>query len=195
MKAYYITGLTSKKDLDIVYEWAAKVPENGTIIEIGAFLGRTAVALAEGAPPSATIYSIDYFTSYKLMSAPMAQNANGPDAWHPEKIYNTEEELIKNTKDYKNIIPLKLDQHLKVYPYNKEPIDLLFLDGRHQNPDDMINLLYFRKFLKPNALICGHDYHPDFPDVISNTIELEKMYKTMTTLYQHSCMWSIRIRE
>jgi hypothetical protein len=110
MKAYNITGFTSKKDLDIVYEWARTVPENGTIVEIGAFLGRTAVALAEGAPLSATIYSIDYFTSYKLISPPIAQDDNGPDAWHSEKIYNTEEEFIKNTKDYKNIIPLKLEK-------------------------------------------------------------------------------------
>lgn len=196
MKAYDVPGLSSKKDIDIVYEFAKTVPENGTIVEIGSFFGRTAVAFAEGAYPSVTIYCIDYFNEHTHLSPPShGQGAIGTDFWQPNKVYNKEEEFTKFTKDYKNIIPLKLEQNLMVYPYDKEPIDLLFLDCAHINPNDLQNIFYFKKFLKPNALICGHDYHESFPDVIYNVRILEKLYKTIVTLYHNSSMWSIRINK
>jgi len=196
MKAYDVPGLSTKKDIDIVYEWARTVPENGVIVELGTMFGRTAVALAEGAPASAKIYCIDYFDEY-IHKSPPSQGQGLVDVgfWQPDKTYNTEIEFTKFTKDYTNIIPLKLDLSLKVYPYDKEPIDLLFLDCAHVNPNDLMNIIYFKSFLKPNSLICGHDYSNAFPDVIKNVRTLEKIYKTTVTLYHNSSMWSIRIKE
>ena len=196
MKAYDVPGLSTTKDIDIIYECARTVPENGIIVEIGSLFGRTAVAFSEGAHSSVKIYCIDYFNEHTHLSPPsQGQGATNNDFWQPNKVYNKEEEFTKFTKDYKNIIPLKLKQNLKVYPYDKESIDLLFLDCAHKNPDDLMNILYFKKFLKPNALICGHDYDETYPDVIHNVKILEKLYKTTVTLYHRSSIWTIRIKQ
>jgi SAM-dependent methyltransferase len=193
MKAYLVPGLTSRGDLNILYEWAKLVPENGVIVEIGSFLGRTAVALAEGAPASTKIYCIDYFSDYFNKMLTKDNNFCGDDDfWKIGKIYNTKEEFVKFTKDYGNIIQLVLERPNKVYPYQGELIDLLFLDCAHYNPDDLMNIQYFKKFLKPNAVICGHDYHPRFPDVIKNVKILEIIYKTKAILYESNSMWAIR---
>lgn len=196
MKAYSVPGFSTNKDLDIIYEWAKTVPKDGVIVELGSMMGRTAVAFAEGADPSAKIYCIDYFPLWtNTGNNTVTFEAPGGNYWIKEKTYDTETEFQKFTSDYKNIIQLKLPEKVMVYPYDKEPIDLLFLDCAHKNPSDITNILYFKNYLKPNALICGHDYTDTFPDIKSNVRLLEKIYKTTVTLYHYSTCWAIRIKE
>ena len=194
MKAYTVPGLSSERDLQILNGLAREVPEDGVIVEIGSFFGRSAVALAEGAKPSTKIYCIDYFEKFLYKKSPYTHgHPPGIDNfWEIGTTYDKKEEFIKFTKGYVNITPLVLENAKKVYPYYGELIDLLFLDCAHTNPDDLMNISYFKKFLKPNAVICGHDYHPMFPDVISNVKWLEKLYKTSVIFYENSTMWTIR---
>jgi|688.fasta_scaffold481043_2 hypothetical protein len=194
MKSYSVPGLTSKKDLDILYEWARTVPKNGVIVELGSWFGRSAVAFAEGAYPSVKIYCIDYFQDWTHPNTVQWYFPAG-DFWQLGKVYNKEQEFLKNTKDYPNITLLKLENEQIVYPYAGEQIDLLFIDAAHTNPSDLKSILYFKNFMKEDGLICGHDYHDRYPDVITNVKLLQVMYKTTATFYQNSTMWSIRIKE
>jgi hypothetical protein len=192
MRAYGVPGFSGNKDLDIVYEWAKTVSENGTIVEIGSMFGRTAVAFAEGAHPSVKIYCIDYFNDITHTSAD--GNVPGEDFWILDKTYNRGVEFDKFTKDYPNITKCIVPKGQRVYQYTGELIDVLFLDGAHTNPTDIQNIVYYKKFLNKNALICGHDYSIRFPDIIKNVKILQKMYNTTVTLYQNSSMWSLRIK-
>ena len=193
MKAYSVPGFSTEKDLDIIYEWAKTVPKDGVIVELGSMVGRTAVAFAEGADPSVKIYCIDYFEPWVNRDRRWAPP--GGDYWQDDKVYDVGAEFLKFTSDYKNIIQLKLEPTERVYRYKNEPIDLLFLDCAHVNPNDILNILYFKNYLKPNALICGHDYGDSFPDVKTNVRVLEKMYNATVTLYHYSTCWAIRIKE
>jgi hypothetical protein len=192
MKAYSIPGATSNRELDIIFEWAKTIPENGVIVELGSLFGRTATAFVEGSHPSTKIYCIDYFNTFVNTLTKMHDTPGG-DFWNIGQSYDKEAEFTKNMQGYSNVIPIKLEsKHNKVYPYQGELIDLLFLDCAHKNPDDIMNILYYRKFLKPGALICGHDYSDDFPDVKLNVRILEKMYDTKVILYSYGSMWAIR---
>lgn len=192
MKAYSIPGATNERELDVIYEWAKTVPENGVIVELGSMFGRTAMAFVEGAHPSVKIYCIDYFEEFVNTSVKMNE-APGGAFWNIGQTYNKEFEFNKNLQGCSNVIPLKVeDKHNKVYPYQGELIDLLFIDSAHKNPDDMWNILYYKDFLKPGALICGHDYNEGFPDVITNVKFLERMYGSKSMLYKHGNLWAIR---
>lgn len=195
MKAYSVPGFSNNKDLDIIYEWAKTVPKNGVIVELGSMVGRTAVAFAEGADPSVKIYCIDYFDKWTNINSSKGFEAPGGDYWVDGKVYDTEIEFQKFTSEYKNIIQLKLPKKEIVYQYNYEPIDLLFLDCAHKNPSDIMNIMYFKKYLTNNALICGHDYAEQFPDIKKNVRVLEKMYNAKVTLYHYSTCWAIRIKQ
>ena len=194
MKAYSVPGLTSNKDLDIIYEWARTVPENGVIVELGSFFGRSAIAFAEGAYPSVKINCIDYFQDW---TCPTKEHWFRPDSdfWQVGKVYNKEQEFLKNTKDYPNITLLKLADKQGVYQYTGSQIDLLFIDASHTNPSDLKNIIYFKDFMKKDGLICGHDYGDKYPDVVANVRLLEKIYETKATFYVRSEMWSIRIKK
>lgn len=191
MKAYSVPGLTHTEELDIISNWAKDVPANGVIVEVGSLFGRTSVALAEGADPSVTIYCVDYFdnvwSSDTIDLFPLGVFERG-------KPYHRGEEFKKYTNEYKNIIALNNTK--ATYPYDREPIDLFFLDANHTNPSDIRNLVHFKKFFKKNTLICGHDYSPTFfPDVVKNVRILESMYQTKVSLYGRTSLWSIRIPE
>ena len=194
MKAYDVLGLTSEADLDKLYNLAKAVPENGIIVEVGSLFGRTAVALAEGAVSSTKIYCIDYFDEFINDHFAGQSFYNTGPQWEVGKIYNRKDEFQKYTKEYANIIPLQLSSRTSsiYHPYKGEPIDLFFLDASHKNPSDIMNIMYFRTFLKPNAVICGHDYALMFPDVIKNVKFLEQLYKTPVIRYANSSMWAIR---
>ena len=198
MKAYSVPGLTNNKELDIIYEWARTVPENGVIVELGSFFGRTAVAFAEGSHPSVKIYCVDYFDKWVSYLKPGDAPGDKPeeDFWELGKIFDKEQEFLKNTKDYKNIIPLKLKEGQMVYKYDKEPVDVLFVDSAHQNPSDIANIMFFKKFVKRGGMICGHDYYDDkrFSDIGLNITLLERMFNTTVTLYKFTSLWSIRIK-
>lgn len=194
MKAYTIPGQTDNRELDIIYEWAKTVPENGVIVELGSLFGRTAMALVEGSHPSTKIYCVDHFEKFVNTSTKMLAI---PDStfWNVGQTYDKEAEFAKNMQGCSNVIPLKLKpEHNKVYPYDGELIDLLFIDSAHKNPDDIMNIIYYKKFLKPGALICGHDYTNLFPDVITNVRILEKMYDTKAILYKNNTLWAIRTK-
>jgi len=191
MKAYSVPGFTSEEELNILSDWATSVPKNGIIVEVGSLFGRSASAFADGADPSVTIYCIDFFDNiWPGDHIDLMKSAS----FEKDKVYYIGSEFKKYTSEYKNIIPLTNTQ--AVYPYDKEEIDLFFLDASHRNPNDIKNLIYFKKFFKRGTLICGHDYINDiFPDVVKNVHFLELAYNTKASFYERTSLWSIRITE
>ena len=73
-----------------------------------------------------------------------------------------------------------------------EPIDLLFIDLHHQNPEDIDSLNYFMPFMKPGGIICGHDYCDAWPDVKDNVRFLEEKFNTTATFYHDTTLWRIQ---
>jgi hypothetical protein len=107
--------------------------------------------------------------------------------------YNPGEEFTKNTSKFGNIIPIKGHSPYGI-KYLGDPIDLFFLDSLHSNPSDWNNLCYFVPYLKPGAILCGHDYIPsEFPDVIENISRLENIIGKKVVKYNESSIWMFKL--
>lgn len=169
-----IHGYMNERELEIIAEKAAEVPENGVIVELGCYKGKSSVAWASSCHPSVKVYCIDMFTP--------------PDLSEPS-FYD---EFIENTKHLPNIIPLKgLCPILLDYPGDQ--IDIFFNDATHYNPYDWNNIEYFRKFIKKGGLIMGHDYNLDkYPDVVTNAKRLEQELSNPLTVYPNTSLYTIR---
>lgn len=156
---YYleVDGWMNEEELQIIERLAGYVSANGIIVEVGSYLGRSAVAWAASADPSVTVYCFDPF--YK---------------W---------DEFVKNTEQFTNIIPVKgLVPSESAYE-DPRKIDMFFIDANHSNPNDWEIISHFLPFIKPNGYIIGHDYTTyravrglDFPDVNLNVHRLEEMF-------------------
>ena len=179
----------SESELAVIERWAYSVPENGVIVEIGTFFGRSAVCWAMTAHKSVKIYCGDVWPDSLVL------NYNYKMPWYAPKAncnYNLWNDFKDNTKDFSNIIPMRgLCPSEITYP--GDPIDIFFLDAAHTNPSDWENIEYFLQFMKPTGMICGHDYNTSWPDVIENVHKLENLLKKKAKIYSNGWLWSISL--
>jgi hypothetical protein len=184
-----IIGHMVEQELKIIESWASNVPKNGVVVEIGSFFGRSAVCWGLTADPSVRIYCGDMFLDTFTTGR---DRLTYPGAPAPATSYSQWEIFKENIKPFKNIFPMRGWCPHDI-TYSGDLIDVFFLDAAHTNPSDWENITYFSQFLKPNSMICGHDYIPAFPDVIKNVNLLEKQYNTKVTTYENGSLWSINV--
>jgi hypothetical protein len=184
-----IIGHMVEPELQVIETWAQNVPKNGVVVEIGSFFGRSAVCWAQSADPSVKIFCGDMFLdTFTTRDVTLTY----PGAPAPATTYPQWEIFQDNIKSFKNVFPMRgWCPHGITYP--GDPIDIFFLDAAHMNPSDWENITYFSQFLKPNSIICGHDYIPQFPDVVENVRRLEKKYNTKVKTYEQTSLWSIAV--
>ena len=134
-----IDGWMDIDELEWLYNTAIRMD---TIVEIGAWAGRSTAALLRGCP--GVVFSVDPW-----------QNGELGEIGYQEYIYNT--------KTFTNLVIMKMYSHGAAYLINT-PVDMVFIDGDHKYEsviDDIESWLP-----KTKKIICGHDYGlPDSPGV------------------------------
>jgi predicted O-methyltransferase YrrM len=167
-----IDGHMDETELQVIERWASTVPENGVIVEVGSLYGRSAVAWAKSCHPLVKVYCVDSF-------------------YDPRTDTDFHDQFHENTKDIYNIHPVvQVCPYFKYSKYIGDPADIFFVDAAHSNPNDWHIILYGLKNLKSGGLLCGHDYSPDWPDVVENVKQLEQMLGKPVTLYADTSLWS-----
>lgn len=181
----------SKQDLEALKSLALHVPENGTIVEVGSYMGKSAATFAEHAS-TCQVYCIDIFEEEKIVNHSYSIELCKEHDLPLNGTYNTYELFKENTKGYSNI------HMIRGYSPNEiefnDQIDLFFLDASHKNPNDIENIEYFLKLMKDESVIAGHDYDLDkYPDVVENVHNLELLFDTKAIFYPDSSVWSIGV--
>ena len=164
-----IDGFIEEGELIQIAEWAEQVPKDGIIVEVGSYKGRSSYAWAKSCDPSVTVYCLD-----KLIT----------------------NEFTTNTKDISNIIPIQAIVPYHMASWVNQPIDLFFLDGRHQNPEDIDAINYFLPLIKKGGILCGHDYYPierHTPDIIDNVRELEDRLNQKVVHPKGTSLWMFKV--
>lgn len=179
-----ILGYIEEKDLQVIEHWGKLIPENGVVVEVGCHLGRSSYCWGKSIPETATLYCIDSWHDIDI------KKLKKYDISYDGPMVNRYDVFLENTKTCKNIIPIKGKAPNITYPGNS--IDIFYIDASHHNPSDLKIILYFTKFLKPNAKICGHDYTDEWPDVKFNVKILEHLYKTKVKLFEGTFQWEIQ---
>lgn len=185
---YDIVGLITEQEWLTLTYLAEQVKENGKIIEIGSYMGKSTVGLAKGAHTTVSIDAIDLFPEETTF---LPNDTYVPGFPKHDVTYKQRLEFIKNTKKYPNIRMIIADNASQL-DYKLEPhIDLLFLDANHRNPIDLDYLKYFIPRMKVGGIISGHDFISNFPDVISNVKMLENYYSTKATIIE--TLWYVKV--
>jgi hypothetical protein len=150
-------GWFSENNINTYRKLVSKIPNNGSMIEIGVWKGRSLCSVSDIIKSkNITVYAIDTFlgTESELQST------------HQEAKYKT----IKEQFIY-NISSFGILENVKVFELTSEefskfhlPADLVFIDGDHSYKSiksDIKN--YFPFALK---IIAGHDYDTNWSGVI-----------------------------
>ena len=136
--------------------------DNQTILEIGCFLGKSSMYLAQKIKKSEKnikLYCVDLFTirndypSDKTLRNQLV-NQFGMDLLPQFKNH------IKNIGVEDIVVPIKMNSHDALDKFKKENIkfDYIFIDGGHNYNIVKLDIIKSLKILNKNGIIAGDDY-------------------------------------
>ncbi len=145
-RAKQIEGWMSESEL----HWlGTQAKSRKVIVEIGSHCGRSTRALADNA--EGAVYAVDRWDDSNVAL----------------KFYSNLSDHIASGK----VRPVRLESHDAARVLNITP-DMIFIDGAHDEVAIRSDIENWQPLLADNGLLCGHDYHPDWPDVIKVVDEL-----------------------
>ena len=126
------------------------------ILELGAWKGRSTVALAQGTP--GTVWTVDHWKG----SDDAEDEANAELAKQGStRVYR---DFIQNTLPYWHKIKLYYGSSAEAaVAYQRLRFDFVFLDADHRYEATKTDIVRWRALTDPGGLISGHD--AEYPDV------------------------------
>jgi len=168
-KALAIGGWMSEKELTWLAIQASKCNK---IVEFGCFHGRSTRALADNSSKNAIIWAVDIWGSDYFME-------NGEKVEIDTCCMPIFKDNLKDHIKAGKIIPVR---QFSSNFFLHEKVDMVFIDADHRFNSVYSDITRAMNLLKPNGLLCGHDYdHPQWPgvsqavDYLIGDIEVEEM--------------------
>lgn len=153
-----VRGFLILGDLKYLCGRAETLPENGVIVEVGSFLGLSAITMANGLIASknygALIYCID---KWEVWPELLEMNIGILDA----SLYDTFLANVRNSRVGSYIHPIKKPSVEAAREFRPNSVDLLFIDGDHSFEGTYADLGAWYPKLKPGGRLFGHDCAPE----------------------------------
>jgi predicted O-methyltransferase YrrM len=155
----------------------SSLPCNSVVVEIGSLHGRSGYCMAKS-NKDIVLYCIDLWLDKTIIPG--------------SRYKNTIDVFRKFTKDCPNIISIQITETNVVW--NNTIVDMVFIDaGSHSNPVEWDIIQYWIPKIKPGGILSGHDYHTNYPDVITNVNKLTNMGYDALPMIPGSMIWSFKI--
>ncbi len=187
-----IPGWMTFRELDVIELLAAQVPENGLVVEVGCFLGRSAWAWSQSIPQSARLVCIDpWYMGYENYGKVYFEELEPKfPRLHGEGSFDSLQEFKANMKDCSNleIIQAISPQGIK---WDGRKIDALFLDGDHSLQSMLENFEFWLPHMQNTGIICGHDYRGPFRGVVESVNQVASRLKKEVKVFERTSIWQI----
>lgn len=118
-----------------------------TIVEIGTWLGHSAIALAKRA--AGHVYCVDHWRG---------SHSGTGTVDDPLALYIRFLERIDDENLCSEIVPLYGESGVVWKLFEHKPIDVLYIDGDHRYDAVMADLHYWAPLVRAGGIICGDDY-------------------------------------
>jgi predicted O-methyltransferase YrrM len=151
-----IQGWMTPEELSWLYDRASEVE---SVIEVGAWKGRTSYVLASACP--GTVLCIDHW---------LGSEGERETAHRDVKTQDIQAQWVKNTEGLYNIAPVK--GHSVSVAQLLPNADMVFIDGGHKHEEVLSDLYAYS--LKAGKLLCGHDFN--FPSVHDAVFSWARLY-------------------
>lgn len=157
----YPDGLITEMEAKYLEEMAGLMPNDSLIVEVGAYKGRSTVALGRGAIKSQSmVVSIDW------------GEGSLEDGWTQHQfMLDYQDEYLANLKSYgvdRQVSPIFMDSRQVVKLWKFGLINMLWIDGTHKESHLVEELHGFRRWLTEPGLVLLHDWGT-FPEVETST--------------------------
>ena len=188
-----IPGWNAPEILEVLAKYADSVEENGTIVELGGFFGRSTYTLGKNKKDSVNRVTLDVWPTLTMdqmchppggvsESALMMSRFNGipltikGDDFHNLWKYFTKG-IVNNVGIKENVSTIQLG----VFPM----IDILYHDAGHTYRDVFTDLTRWLPKVKPNGTIIVDDYDktnwPGVVQAVDEVVQANDLYTEMVT--------------
>ena len=153
-----IPGWMHDADLLELEKIASTVPENGVVIELGAFVGRSTWMWSKSVPPSATVFVID---DWAWMPAEHEYTPDLPG--YPLDRTKSPRALFDHyMKDCHNVVPIQgRSSETEIPDLLPRKADVIFFDAGHGEYEIRADMLHWLKYAdEKTTIMCGDDYWP-----------------------------------
>jgi predicted O-methyltransferase YrrM len=182
-----INGWFSRSDHK-VYELAVEnFADNSIFVEVGCFMGRSTVAMAELIETSnknIIFYAIDHFEG-------SSEHKNRPEIKN-KKLF---EIFSKNTSRVKKFIKVIKSDSLKASSkFENNSIDFIYIDASHEYEFISQDINFWYPKLKATGWLTGHDYKwQGVKKAITEFCQKEKNHVENLIIYENS--WCIKFKK
>ncbi len=160
-RAVFVDGWLTESEARLLFETAQQTPEDGTIVEVGAYRGRSTALLAES---GRKIVTVD----------PMVV---GYGEGNGMQVVDADVHALQTVVDrYPNVHWLRCPSY---EAGRMDPLaDMIYIDGDHRAPAPLRDFRMFRQYLKPGGLVAFHDYqNQSYPGVTEAVDYLEQSHQ------------------
>lgn len=163
-------ALLSEVDVIALARLSCRMPKGATVVEIGSKIGGSAMIICEHVPDLGMLHLID---SAWNQVAPCVD-----DAWiatMKDRIGDVASlTMFECAQRFLSRWHKNIQFHKMTSPYDmtwwSEPIDLIFEDSSHRNPQLHDNLEFWYHHLRSGGIFAGHDFDLRWPDVIQEVL-------------------------
>lgn len=186
-RALQIEGWMSEDELRWLAEQAQLTGPSSKIVEVGVFLGRSALALADNSDWESVIYCVDPYTNY---SDEGVEKAIEGGAW--DDVYEQAKSNLYfpygNLESANRVVFFREHSHRAALRFHDCAIDMLFIDGDHSYLSVFNDIAYWERTIKPGGLICGHDYnvHPGVKQAVDESFSYGRIK------FPAGSIWAVR---
>ena len=164
-----IPGWMREPDLKVISKLASLVPENGSILEVGSFVGRSTFALAENKPAGVDLHVVDTFEINNLYPSDLTTSVNIDGS---KELLDSIQSIAKDSgswlESFKYCLTPRIVEQLTInvsssknYIVPKE-FDMVFIDASHSFDDVIYDI---RKYSSNKTLLVGDDFGVKAPGV------------------------------
>lgn len=149
-----IKGLISLEQGEWLFEMARSLPDDGVIVEMGAYLGRATVGLALGCVGSNRhVFSVDTFRGV-YYDSPSGER-------YEQDFFELWRSNIEEVGLLEYVSPLCEDSRIIAKEW-RGPIHFLFLDGSHKYETVLADYQNFYPHVVEGGIIAFHDVAPEW---------------------------------
>ena len=207
-----IPGWMTDADLSVLYKLASLVPDNGSILEVGCFLGRSTSALYAGKKKSVSLTVVDTFqthtgydTDYDIFKERISEVGNVyVDAFGDPNLYKIASELASKEGSWLNGFRYCVGEEIYNSIFvNKTKFDdfntsnasynLAFIDASHTKEDAFNDISRFIK--NSNTLVVGDDFNHKQTGVVSAVVEIRRANRHLLIVPEDSKIWMLVPKE
>jgi hypothetical protein len=156
-----IDGWMTRSELAWLFQTARALAPGSTWVELGSWKGRSFFAVAMGLPVRSRLVAVDSFTrgTVELPTVPTRD-------W----LWDHFQAVLRGVQKLRTDLVLSVirsDTASASQGFADRSVDAVFIDGDHTREGLRRDLEAWMPKAKPGGLLCGHDYSPGFPGVMT----------------------------